>query len=184
MLTSLPEEANMMNNTPIFPMTTEADHYSDYGFDVNYFQALEEARRHPKRKESRPLDSLHCKLKKPISKDESKGKKRRQGWWKSALLFWRRPKVGDSSEEHHAHRRPHHGNWPAASGPIYATESGGCGVGRRARRPSAGLLMAAAEIGAEAASGLAYLSLRDHSLSDGLRVERAVPSPMPIYLVT
>ncbi|KAJ8511578.1 hypothetical protein OPV22_002012 [Ensete ventricosum] len=175
-----------MNKSPVFPMTPEANHYSDYGFDpqMDYFQVLEEARRHSKRSDPRPLDSLHCKLQKPISKDDAnKSKKRRRGWWKSAFLFWRRPKVSsEAGEQRRSQQRPHNAHRSAVSGPIYATES--CCGGRRTSRPSSGPLTAA-EVGADAA-GLAYLSLRDLSFVDGRRASThaAVPPAMPIYLVT
>ncbi|RWW25071.1 hypothetical protein GW17_00010611 [Ensete ventricosum] len=107
---------------------------------------LEEARRHSKRGDQRPLDYLHFKLRKPISKDDVKSKNHRRGWWKSALAFWRRR----AARGPYAHRA-------AVSGPLYTTESGG--VGRRTCRPISGRLTAT-EFGAEEA-GLAYLSLRE-----------------------
>ncbi|WOL10311.1 hypothetical protein Cni_G19066 [Canna indica] len=170
-----------MNKSPVFPVTPESNHYSDYGFDpqIDYFQVLEEARRNSKRVDPRPLDSLHCKLQKPISKDDTKSKKRRRGWWKSALLFWRRPKVmsdADVQRRGSAHRS-------AVSGPIYSTES--CGGGRRTSRPCSGPLTVA-EVGVQAA-GMSYLSLRDFSAgAEGHPVSpyAAVPPAVPIYLVT
>ncbi|RRT48393.1 hypothetical protein B296_00006846 [Ensete ventricosum] len=124
----------------------------DYGIDpqLDYFQVLEEARRHSKRGDQRPLDYLHFKLQKPISKDDVKSKNHRRGWWKSALAFWRRPEQRRAARGPYAHRA-------AVSGPLYTTESGG--VGRRTCRPISGRLTAT-EFGAEAA-GLAYLSLRE-----------------------
>ncbi|THU43055.1 hypothetical protein C4D60_Mb00t07530 [Musa balbisiana] len=165
-----------MNGTPIFPMKLEVSHDSDH-----LQEASEEARRHSKRRCPRPLDSLHCKLQKPISKDDAKSKKRRCGWWKSALLFWRRPE-DCTSDEHHVHRRSH-AHSAAVLGPIYATESGVV-VWRSTRRPSSGLLTAA-EVGSEA-SRLAYLSLTDISANDGRRVApyAAVRPAVPVYLVT
>ncbi|CAL9078749.1 unnamed protein product [Musa textilis] len=164
-----------MNGTPIFPMKLEVYHDSDY------LQASEEARRHSKRRCPRPPDSLHCKLQKAISKDDAKSTKRRCGWWKSALLFWRRPE-DCASDEHHVHQRSH-AHSGAVLGPIYATESGVV-VGRSTRRPSSGLLTAV-EVGSEA-SRLAYLSLTDISADDGSRVApyAAVRPAVPVYLVT
>ncbi|KAG2261103.1 hypothetical protein Bca52824_068182 [Brassica carinata] len=61
----------MSNNTsPVSPMPL-SQHFSDYGFDpqIDYFQVLEEARKH--KKETSSIDSMHqFKLQKPISKDD------------------------------------------------------------------------------------------------------------------
>ncbi|XP_042390538.1 uncharacterized protein LOC121981853 [Zingiber officinale] len=115
----------------------------------------------------RPLDSLRCKLKKPLFKDDARAKKRRrEGWWKSALLFWKQSHEaaggGTSDEQWRSHTQ---------LPPVYATEIGG----RGARRPKAALLLAAAEVGAEAAAGMAY-----QRLSDPGGGHRAAP----IYIVT
>lgn len=143
---------------------------------------MEDARCHLKRGDQRVVDSLRYKLKKPIAKDEARAKKRRRGWWKSALHFWKRPELG-SFEENNGSRRSH-AQWSAGSGPVYSTDTGG--VGRRARRPSTGLLLAAAEVGADAAAGVAYVNLRDLSLGDGGQVAHCavLPPAAPIYLVT
>ncbi|KAJ8467566.1 hypothetical protein OPV22_030118 [Ensete ventricosum] len=158
-----------MNRSPIFRMTPEANHCSGYGIDpqLDYFQVLEEARRHSKRGDQRPLDYLHFKLRKPISKDDVKSKNHRRGWWKSALAFWRRR----AARGPYAHRA-------AVSGPLYTTESGG--VGRRTCRPISGRLTAT-EFGAEAA-GLAYLSLRELNQVDSRPT--ALSPAAPIYSVT
>ncbi|CAL9108458.1 unnamed protein product [Musa textilis] len=171
-----------MNRSPIFRMTPEANHYSDYGFDpqIDYFQVLEEARRNSKRGDQRPLDCLHCKLQKPISKDDVKSKNHRRGWWKSALGFWRRPRPkvrSDSYKQRRAARRPYT-HRAAVSGPLYTTES--VGVGRRTCRPISGRLTAA-EFGAEAA-GLAYLRLWELNLVDDRPT--ALSPAAPIYIVT
>nr|XP_010921611.1 uncharacterized protein LOC105045143 [Elaeis guineensis] len=165
----------------------EPQHYSDYGFDpqIDYFQVLEEARRHSKRSEARSLDALHFKLQKPISKDDAKSRKKRRWWWKSALFFWKRAKAGGDDDVGSGCRRPksYASPYRAVSGPVYATESGGSSTPCRTSRPSSGPL-AAAEVGGV---GLPYLSLRDLNLVDGHRFSAsaaAAPTPMPIYLVT
>ncbi|KAJ0046503.1 hypothetical protein Pint_05194 [Pistacia integerrima] len=71
----------MSNKSPIFPMP-EPQHFTDYGFDpqIDYFH---------KKQSSRSIDSLHFKLQKPISKDESKVKKtlhnkaKKKRWWRN-----------------------------------------------------------------------------------------------------
>ncbi|XP_008775695.1 uncharacterized protein LOC103695999 [Phoenix dactylifera] len=178
-----------MSKSPIFPMP-EPQHYSDYGFDpqIDYFQVLEEARRHRKRSEVRSLDALHFKLQKPISKDDATARKKRRRWWKSALLFWKRAKAGGDD---HCDAGSAYGPkvsspcishpYRAVSGPLYATESARSSTPCRTSRPSSGPL-AAAEVGA---AGIPYLSLRDLNLVDGARVSAsAAPTPIPIYLVT
>ncbi|KAL9314859.1 hypothetical protein ACSQ67_020311 [Phaseolus vulgaris] len=80
----------MTNKSPVFPIS-DPQHFSDYGFDpqINYFQVLEEAMKH-KRETARSIDSIHFKLQKPISKDESRTKAqrpRKKRWWRNALLF-------------------------------------------------------------------------------------------------
>nr|CAD1828510.1 unnamed protein product [Ananas comosus var. bracteatus] len=101
-----------MSRSPIFPIP-EPHHFSDYGFDpqIDYFQkVLEEARRHVRRGEARgsALDSLHLKLKKPISKEKKQKQQqqqqrhRRRHWWRSAgsaLLLWKRPKSNTADLE-------------------------------------------------------------------------------------
>ncbi|CAL5399278.1 unnamed protein product [Camellia sinensis] len=61
----------MSSKSPIFPMP-EPHHFSDYGFDpqIDYFQVLEEARKH-KRETTRLIDALHFKLQKKKRKRES-----------------------------------------------------------------------------------------------------------------
>ncbi|KAI0529576.1 hypothetical protein KFK09_002129 [Dendrobium nobile] len=158
----------MATKAPIFPMPIP-HHYSDYGFDpeIDYFQALEEARRHGKRSDgSRSADALHFKLQKPISKEErTKSKKRRQ-WWKNAFgLFWKsRRSVG----------RCVGGRVP--SGPLYATESMPC----RAVRANSGPLSAAEFMETQ----VPYFSLRDLNLLESNEVSAGEATMRPIYLVT
>ncbi|GFZ09050.1 hypothetical protein Acr_20g0008580 [Actinidia rufa] len=130
----------MATKSPIFPMP-EPQHFSDYGFDpqIDYFQVLEEARKHKRETASRSIDSLHFKLQKPISKDESKRiKKSKRRWWRKALLFLRRRWTrtdGDRDDDGAGvHRgRAYRGS---ISGPMYITE---CTSGPARRTgPSAG----------------------------------------------
>ncbi|XP_072997321.1 uncharacterized protein [Typha latifolia] len=171
----------MSTKSPIFPFP-EPHHYSDYGFDpqIDYFQVLEEARRQSKRCESRPppLDSLHLKLQKPISKDAAKSKKRHR-WWKtagSALLFWKRAKPDAHARRGDARGRRCGYPCGTVSGPLYVTEAS-CMAAASCRSNSGPL--AAAEVGVE---GLPYLSLRGLNLVDG--DGGAGARNVPIYLVT
>ncbi|KAI0529570.1 hypothetical protein KFK09_002122 [Dendrobium nobile] len=158
----------MATKAPIFPMPIP-HHYSDYGFDpeIDYFQALEEARRHGKKSDgSRSADALHFKLHKPISKEErTKSKKRRQ-WWKNAFgLFW---KSGRSVGRSVGGRVP--------SGPLYATESMPC----RAVRANSGPLSAAEFMETQ----VPYFSLRDLNLLESNELSAGEATMRPIYLVT
>ncbi|KAL8484937.1 hypothetical protein ACS0TY_027296 [Phlomoides rotata] len=170
----------MSNKSPIFPIS-QPQHFTDYGFEpqIDYFQVLEEARKHKRDSSSRSMD-LHFKLQKPISKDDSfrKIKKNKKKWWRNALLFFKFPKRatrgGAAGEmgggDHHNHRR----RIGSISGPIYITESksGPATPYRTATRPGSGPL-AKAEI--------PYISLRELNMDQNHRVPAAAT---PIYLVT
>ncbi|KAK9139310.1 hypothetical protein Scep_008991 [Stephania cephalantha] len=121
----------MSNKTPVFPVPPQPQHFSDYGFDpqIDYFQVLEEARRHKRDIFTRSIDSLHFKLQKPISKEESKKKSKKKRWWKNALLFWRWKWVhnnddDDDDDDDDGYVRRSRGAYRGAiSGPVYITES-------------------------------------------------------------
>ncbi|KAL4285524.1 hypothetical protein GQ457_16G030830 [Hibiscus cannabinus] len=182
----------MSNKSPIFPMT-DHQHFSDYGFDpqIDYFQVLEEARKHKKESSPRSIDSLHFKLQKPISKDEQFSRKnsnlkakhkKKRWWWKNALFFFKWKKWGSSAaaagatagldpDVHRARARAFRGS---ISGPVYITESR-CGSGsttpyRIRNRPSSGPLE------------IPYLSLRELNMEQQQRASTS--AAMPIYLVT
>ncbi|KAK1318312.1 hypothetical protein QJS10_CPB04g00933 [Acorus calamus] len=97
----------------------EPQHFSDYGFDSQFdcFQIIEEAKKH--KRESKPIDSLHLKLQKPISKDSERAKKRKSSWlwWKNPLFFlkWRRTDHSSKSVVDHHRRRQER----PVSGPVY-----------------------------------------------------------------
>ncbi|KAL8142835.1 hypothetical protein V2J09_015867 [Rumex salicifolius] len=166
----------MATQSPVFSIP-EPHHFSDYGFDpqIDYFQVLEEARRHKRESSSssgyysRSIDTLHFKLQKPISKDDpyhfSKMKKmknstKKRRWWKKAIIFIKSRWSPHSS-------RPINPLGPTSiSGPIYLTESfGGSATSSRSSTPAR-----------KGQIGIPYVSLRELNMDP--------PPPMPIYLVT
>ncbi|KAM1923412.1 hypothetical protein ACFX15_021330 [Malus domestica] len=184
----------MSNKSPIFPMP-QTQHFSDYGFDpqIDYFQVLEDARRH-KRETTRSIDSVHFKLQKPITKDDPKKphhkKTKKKRWWKSALLFFKWNKL----TTHHYHRGPagdedvHQARAKAfrasISGPVYITESrsGSSTPYRSTSRPSSGPLAGTMSPASKDEMGIPYLSLRELNMEQ--QQQRSSTSAMPIYLVT
>ncbi|GMY27777.1 hypothetical protein FCV25MIE_23019 [Fagus crenata] len=197
----------MSNKAPIFPMP-EPQHFSDYGFDpqIDYFQVLEEARKH-KRETTRSIDSIHFKLQKPISKDDSKKtQKSKKRWWRSALLFFKWKWVPNHHHHHHhGHHRPHHHHHhghddhedvhqararafrASISGPVYITEStSGSTTPYRKNsrsRPSSGPLAGTLTPATKGDVDIPYLSLRELNMEQQQQ-QRFSTSAMPIYLVT
>ncbi|KAK1316614.1 hypothetical protein QJS10_CPA05g00332 [Acorus calamus] len=110
----------MSMKSPIFPVT-EPRHFSDYGFDsqFDYFQILEEAKKH--KKDAKPIDSLHLKLQKPISKDSAKKRRSSSWWWKKPLLFlkWRRTDPSNKAAAEAFDHRERRRNVGSMSGPVY-----------------------------------------------------------------
>ncbi|KAK4855355.1 hypothetical protein QYF36_006382 [Acer negundo] len=194
----------MSNKSPIFPMP-DPQHFSDYGFDpqIDYFQVLEEARKHKREAPSRSIDSLHFKLQKPISKDESKrthnhnhhNKAKKKRWWKNALFFFKWKWI------HHPHHRDgdvdlghddvHQVRARAfratISGPVYITESrsGSSTPYRSTSRPTSGPLAGTVTPTNKNDVQIPYLSLRELSMEhEQQQQQRMSTSSMPIYLVT
>ncbi|XVF38752.1 hypothetical protein REPUB_Repub20aG0128800 [Reevesia pubescens] len=172
----------MSNKSPIFPMP-EPQHFSDYGFDpqIDYFQVLEEARKH-KKETSRSIDSLHFKLQKPISKDEQYSKKthihkakKKKRWWKNALLFFKWKKWTPHGNHHRdtldldldlepdVHRARARAFRASISGPVYITESrSGLNTPYRSTsRPSSGPLAGTLTPTRKGDLEIPYLSLRE-----------------------
>ncbi|KAL1543095.1 hypothetical protein AAHA92_20109 [Salvia divinorum] len=160
---------SMPNKSPIFPIP---QHFTDYGFEpqIDYFQVLEEARRHKRETASRTID-LHFKLQKPVSRDESsnKIKKSKKRWWRSALRFFRFPKRGPpaAAADHEGRRGRRIGS---ISGPIYATES----------RSGASTPYGSGPL-VKGGVGIPYFSLRELNAAAGHRISAA---ETPVYLVT
>ncbi|KAF5752188.1 hypothetical protein HS088_TW01G00095 [Tripterygium wilfordii] len=194
----------MSNKSPIFPMP-DTRHFSDYGFDpqIDYFQVLEEARKH-KRDRSRSIDSLHFKLQKPISKDESRRthKSKKKNWWRNALLFfkwkWTHPHPHSHRHHHHHHHRDldldldqdvHRARAKAfrasISGPVYITESrsGSSTPYRSTSRPSSGPLAGTLTPSRNGDLEIPYLSLRELNMEQQQH-RISTSAAMPIYLVT
>ncbi|XP_040999910.1 uncharacterized protein LOC121246015 [Juglans microcarpa x Juglans regia] len=185
----------MSNKSPVFPMP-EPLHFSDYGFDpqIDYFQVLEEARKH-KSETARSIDSIHFKLQKPVSKDESKKnhKAKKKRWWRSALLFfkwkWMPHHHGHDRYRDHDHEDVHHARARAfrasISGPVCITEgtSGSATPYPRTdtSRSSSGPLAGMFTPVRKDESDIPYLSLRNLNME---QQQRCSTSAMPIYLVT
>ncbi|CAL5184367.1 unnamed protein product [Lathyrus oleraceus] len=191
----------MSNKSPVFPLS-DPQHFSDYGFDpqINYFQVLEEAMKH-KRESSRSIDSIHFKLQKPISKEESRNKNhksKKKRWWKNALFFFKwkwthhhhhhhrddRYDDGENSDIHQARAKAFRAT---ISGPVYLTESrsGSTTPYRSCSRPSSGPLAGSLMPAAIGAVDIPYLSLRELTMEQQqLQQQRMSTSAMPIYLVT
>ncbi|XP_077219057.1 uncharacterized protein LOC143853200 [Tasmannia lanceolata] len=166
----------MSTKSPIFPMP-QPQHFSDYGFDpqIDYFQVLEEARKH--KRETRSIDSLHFKLQKPISKEDSKKKNKKKRWWKNALLFWKWKKNEDPSNI--TKSRPLESSYGPFSGPVYGLETGS-GTPSRTSRSNSGPLAGTLTPTRKGDVEIPYLSLRDLNFEN----HRISSSSMPIYLVT
>ncbi|XP_073136554.1 uncharacterized protein [Henckelia pumila] len=164
----------MSNKSPIFPIC-QPQHFSDYGFDpqIDYFQVLEEARKQKRESaSSRSHIDLHFKLQKPISKDDSSKKIKKNAkkrWWRDALLFFKFDKWAAPPPDGGSRRG---GNW-SISGPVYITESMTTGSStpyRTATRASSGEVE------------IPYISLRE--LNMDRQQHRISTTAMPIYLVT
>ncbi|KAB2599369.1 hypothetical protein D8674_009640 [Pyrus ussuriensis x Pyrus communis] len=189
----------MSNKSPIFPMP-QPQHFSDYGFDpqVDYFQVLEETRRH-KRATTRSIDSKHFKLQKRLSKDDSRkphhNKTKKKRWWKSALLFFKWNKLTPHHHHHHhvsairggdedVHQARAKAFRGSISEPIYITESrsGLCtpclGNSWPSSRPLAGTMFPASKD----EMGIPYLNLRELNMEQ--QRQRNSTSAVPVYLVT
>ncbi|GLT99094.1 hypothetical protein SLE2022_165580 [Rubroshorea leprosula] len=185
----------MSNKSPIFPMP-EPQHFSDYGFDpqIDYFQVLEEARKHKRETSRASMDPLQFKLQRTISKDESKKthKAKKKRWWRNALYFLKRrwvPHGGatrrgnldlDVDEDvHHARTKV---SRASLSGPIYITESrsGSSTPHRTTSRPTSGPL--AGTLSPDFARTIPYLSLKELNMEE--QHHRVSTSALPIYLVT
>ncbi|KAM3338226.1 hypothetical protein P3S68_031443 [Capsicum galapagoense] len=191
----------MSNKSPIFPIV-EPQHFSDYGFDpqIDYFQILEEARKHRIRESARSsIDTVHFKLQKPISKDECSKKIKknssRKRWWRNALLFFKRiprsksksDKISDecdlldNGEVHH--RKPTLQG--SISGRVYITESrsGSNTPYRTISRPSSSPLAGTLSPNRKGDLDIPYINLREFNM-DQQQHKISNASAMPIYLVT
>lgn len=158
-----------------------------------------------KRETARSIDSIHFKLQKPISKDDSRGKihkSKKKRWWKNALLFF---KWRWTPHHHNNHRDRHRANnnddgddvhqararafRASISGPVYLTESrsGSTTPYRTTSRPSSGPLAGTLTPAMKGAVDLPYLSLRELTMEQlqlQEQQQRMSTSAMPIYLVT
>lgn len=205
----------MSIKSPIFSIS-QPQHFSDYGFDsqIDYFQVLEEARRH-KRETTRSntaIDTLHFKLQKPISRDESSKKikknNKRLRWWKNALHFFKwklaAPPPSTSTTtttnnnnlalDYHYKKQEEaaavRSSGTLLSGPIYVTESrsGSSTPYRTTNRPSSGPLAGNLSPAQRDELQIRYICLRDVNDMDNhhqqYQQRMSTSAAMPIYLVT
>ncbi|KAJ8766279.1 hypothetical protein K2173_022338 [Erythroxylum novogranatense] len=181
----------MSNKSPIFPMP-EPQHFSDYGFDpqIEYFQFLEEAIKH-KKETARSIDSLHFKLQKPFSKDDSSRKiQKKKRWWRTALLFFKWKWINvhkDDTEREDVHKARARAFRASISGPVYSTESrsGSTTPYRSTSRPSSGPLAGTLTPARRGDVEIPYLSLRELNMEQQQHQRLSTASASkPIYLVT
>lgn len=184
----------MSNKTPIFPIP-EPQHFSDYGFDpqIDYFQVLEEARRHKiTRSTTAIVDTQNFKLQKPISRDESSKKIKKNNkkrWWKNAFHFFKwkltNPNCSNNQQKYPDHNFER-GIRGSISGPVYITESrsGSSTPFRTTSRPSSGPLAGNLSPAEKDEMGIPYISLRDINVDQEQYHRMSTSSAMPIYLVT
>lgn len=145
---------------------------------------MEEERKQRIRETTRSsIDTLHFKLQKPISKDESSKKIKknssRKRWWINALLFSKRTKsnkdkISRADGEVH-HRRPNFRG--SISGPMYITESRSGSKTPYRSGPIAGPMTANRKGDLE----IPYINLREYNMEQH---RMSTASAMPIYLVT
>ncbi|KAI3694279.1 hypothetical protein L1987_77243 [Smallanthus sonchifolius] len=137
-----------MNKSPIFPIH-ESQHFSDY------FQVLEEARKHKHDSSS---------FRSAIDKDDNskKIKNSRKRWWKNAFHFFKRKHTSSSDNNYAASYNTLH------CGPLYLAESRTTPYHRSGPRKDD--------------LNIPYISLRELNLDQTHNISSA--SPMPIYLVT
>lgn len=190
----------MSSKSPIFPIP-EPQHFSDYGFDpqIDYFQFLEEARNHKRETTTTrsSVDSLHFKLQKPISKEESanrtihKPNNRKKKWWRKALLFFKWKWIHSNHKDGYlGHGDVHIARARAfgasISGPVYLTDSlsGSSTPYRSTSRPSSGPLAGSLTPARKGDMEIPYLSLRELNMEQRQQQRSISTSAMPIYLVT
>jgi len=150
-----------------------------------------------KREASRSIDSIHFKLQKPISKEESRNKfhhtkSKKKRWWKNALFFFKRKwathnrddRYNDDDDNNDIHQARAKAFRATISGPVYLTEcrSGSTTPYRTTSRPSSGPLAGTLTPPAIGAVDIPYLSLRELTMEQ--QQQRMSTSAMPIYFVT
>ncbi|KAJ8766761.1 hypothetical protein K2173_007828 [Erythroxylum novogranatense] len=187
----------MSTKFPIFS-TPEPQHFSDYGFDpqIDYFQVLKEARKQKKESTRTSIDSLHFKLQKPISKDESTRKihksYKKKRWWRNALLFFKRKWINIQCDDIDHHEDVHKARARAfrasISGPVYVSESRRSGSSTpytSTSRPSSGPLAGTLTPARKGDVEIPYLSLRELNMEQQQQQQQKHPtSAVPIYMVS
>ncbi|KAG5236025.1 Serine hydroxymethyltransferase [Salix suchowensis] len=190
----------MSNRSPIFPMP-EPQHFSDYGFDpqIDYFQLLEGARNRKRKTVTArlPVDSLHLKLRKPISNEDSAGRKvhkaknKKKKWWRNAVLFFKWKCIHSNDRDHYLDRENAHeargrGFRASVSGSVYLIDSlsGSSTPSRSTSRPSSGALAGTLTPARKGDLEIPYLSLMDLNMEQQQQRRGSSTSANPIYLVT
>ncbi|KFK38147.1 hypothetical protein AALP_AA3G075400 [Arabis alpina] len=187
----------MSNNSPIFPIPN-SQHFTDYGFDfnpqVNYFQVMEEARKHKRETSSKSsINGLHFKIQKPISKDDPTrttlhNKRKKRCWWKKALpsfFKWRKWPISTVGLNEDRKVKSFRTGSMSLSGPVYAIESrSGSSTPYRTTttsRPSSGPIAGTLTPARKGDVAIPYMSLRELNMEQQQRIS---VSSSPIYLVT
>ncbi|KAJ6889806.1 hypothetical protein NC651_023528 [Populus alba x Populus x berolinensis] len=190
----------MSNKSPIFPMP-EPQHFSDYGFDpqIDYFQLSEEARNRKRKTITArfPVDSLHLKLRKPVSNEESasrkvhKANKKKKKWWRNAMLFFKWKCIHSNHKDYYLDReedvleaRARAFSASISAGSVYLIDSlsRSSTPSRSTSRPSSGPLAGTLTPARKGDMEIPYLSLRDLNMEQ--QQQRSSTSAKPIYLVT
>ncbi|GAA0173918.1 hypothetical protein LIER_41622 [Lithospermum erythrorhizon] len=182
----------MSSKVPIFTIN-QPQHLGDYGFDpqIDYFWALEEARK-PKGRTSRSIDTiLHYKLPKQFSRDDSskKIKKNKKRWWKNAMHFIKgkcAPLLDDKHCNNYTHCSLGHLGG-SISPPIYMIESRAWSTTPygTTRRPSVAPLAGTITASRKGDVEVPYISLREINKDQHCNYQRmSNKSVVPIYFVT
>ncbi|KAJ6351707.1 hypothetical protein OIU78_007582 [Salix suchowensis] len=166
-------------------------------FNFHKNQFLEEARNHKRETTAArsSVDSLHFKLQKPISKEESANRKihkannKKKKWWRNALLFFKWKWIHSNHKDDYLDRGDVHiararAFGVSVSGPVYLTDSlsGSSTPYRSTSRPSSGPLAGTLIPARKDDLEIPYLSLRELNME---QQQRSIStSAMPIYLVT
>jgi hypothetical protein len=142
------------------------------------------------------VDSLHLKLRKPISNEESasrkvhKANKKKKKWWRNAMLFFKWKCIHSNHKdyyldhEEYVHEARARAFSASISGSVYLVDSlsGSSTPSRSTSRPSSGPLAGTLTPARKGDMQIPYLSLRELNMEQ--QQQRSSTSAKPIYLVT